>query len=278
MSVHYTNATAKADSKITSRIKIAEVLKCYTGKNAIHHLGGRIVETPFEDLFGASKDVTFYRYEHGNDAQVPNNYVDLLTFENKADDLKYGYFINGDFWKWMPLTDACQKAGTTRHYWVDLCGMPQPNILANLKAYFDKDTIKGEVFVTFFMNPRMRKDIQEIMNKKGIDLISKSESLCEHLNEMFQVRKWEVFDMYINDHSPMAVFRMKNESGFMSTTQQQPVVKQKKETKKHSAEQYAVECKRFSNKQLAILWKKSTMQIAGYAAQAKRKGLLTAAA
>lgn len=273
MSDKYTIQTAAAETKHSSRIKIAEVIKSYKhGKKLIHHLGGRNDETHFENLFGLKKKTSFVRYEYGTDAPTPKKYTQTTWNRNRLNDKKdseFGWFANDNFWD--VFTDFAEAINdVTHHYWLDFCGMPTPETLSEIENYFDNDDdeTRGEVFLTFFLNPRGRLDVANMVNKYGAGLEDKAKSLCEYLNERFQNTKWEVFDTYNNKNSPMGVFRMKNDH--MITKTEKPTAK------KHSAEQYAIECKRFSNKQLAVLWRKSTMQIAGYAAQAKRKGLLTA--
>lgn len=272
MSAHYTRSLAKAETKRTSRVKIWDVLQTYShGKKVIHHLGGRNVDIPFEKLFGGvQKKTSFVRYEAGFDI-TPKKYVPAMWNDDFLNDRKntYGWFVAGDFWEnFTDYTIAINDA--THHFWLDFCGMPTPELVDEMVAGFDNNDFDGEVFATFFLNPRVRKDVEKMVKKYGKGLEDRAKATCEYLNEKFELTEWEVFDTYINGRSPMAVFRMKR-NNMTTKTKKKPVV-----GKRHSAEQYAVECKRFSNKQLTILWKKSTMQIAGYAAQAKRKGLIAA--
>jgi hypothetical protein len=286
MSNNYTDICATNPEKRNSRYRIAQSIKnSNRGFKVIHYLGGKNETTPFENKF-QKKRTTFIRYEMKRNAPVPKNYLsekDFDAFKNHEGLLKIfkerfpqkvkpleslieefqnmnGCFVNQNVfskcWKYL------NEFGDQPHYfWLDFCGAPTPQLLKKIKEVVTTSSVE-ETFVTFYMNPRGKKSVEKITEKYGRFLHNRAVSLCEYFNSLFKDTpeiKCEIFDTYVNGISPMCVIK---------------ISRKKKNVTKKTIKEYAKASKRFSNKQLAVLWKMPIMKIAGLAAAAKRKKLI----
>jgi hypothetical protein len=286
----YTDTKAKNSNKKYSRYKVANDIK-KTGKcqKVIHYLGGPNTSTPFENFFSNGRHTTFIRYEIEKNTQLPDNYLDESSFKNcqvidtlidycdgkegkeimlnelknfkKEINSKYGCFVNGNIFNhYEEYVKMFPKL--PHHFWLDFCGAPKPQLLQKVMEIVNAPYSK-EVYVTLFMNHRGRDSVKGIINYYGkSSLMDRAKSLKSYCEAMMPEKTnviCEVFDTYNNDKSPMAVLKFK---------------KKEKVVLKKSIQEYVEASKRFSNKQLVVLWKMPTMKIAGLAAAAKRKKLV----
>lgn len=286
MSNNYTDACATNPEKRNSRRRIAQSIKnSNRGFKVIHYLGGKNENTPFENNF-QKKRTTFIRYEMKRNVPVPKNYLSekefdafkshqgLLKFfkenfpkkakqfESLIEDCQNtnGCFVNQNVFSkcWKYLNEFGDKP---HYFWLDFCGAPTPKLLNKIKEVVTTSSVE-ETFVTFYMNPRGKKSVEKITEKYGRTLHNRAISLCDYFNSLFKEIpeiKCEVFDTYCNGVSPMCVIK---------------ISRKKKNVTKKTIKEYAKASKRFSNKQLAVLWKMPIMKIAGLAAAAKRKKLI----
>ena len=283
----YTDTKAKNLKKKDSRCKIAKDIK-NTGKHlkVIHYLGGKNPWTPFEDFFTTAR-TTFIRYEFKENTQLPDNYMDESEFIEyqkigrilnylkeigkdgmvqellelkKEMDSKNGCFVNGNIFNYYKKFVEMYP-NHPHYFWLDFCEAPKPQLLQKIMEIVNAPYSK-EVYVTFYMNHRGKDSVRGIINYYGKSLKDRARSLKCYCKAMMPEKTnvtCEVFDIYNNDKAPMAVLKFK---------------KKEKSIPKKSIQEYAKASKRFSNKQLAVLWKMSTMRIAGLAAAAKRKKLV----
>lgn len=288
MSKKYTPAKAKNINKKNSRLKIATDIK-NNGRHTkiVHYLGGRDPSTHFENFFSKGIRTTFIRYEKENNTELPNNYLDEKSFENcnsidplinfaqnnnklqlledlyqikKEIDTKYGCFVNDDvFDKYGKYVDMFSEY--PHYYWLDFCCSPSPEVIKKVMDVVQHNLTK-DVYVTFFMNHRGNEVAKNIIAQRGKSLKNRSLSLKKYCESILPEKTnilCEVFDNYNNDKAPMTVLK---------------ITKKQKTIPKKTVEEYVEASKRFSNKQLAVLWKMPIMKIAGLAAAAKRKKLI----
>lgn len=285
----YTDTKAKNIRKKDSRSKIAKDIK-NTGKcqKVIHYLGGQNPSTPFENFFSNGRYTTFIRYEFKENTQLPDNYLDEASFKNcqgidtlidcwdgkegkeillnelknlkKEINSKYGCFVNGNIFNhYEKYVNMFSKL--PHYFWLDFCEAPKPQLLQKIMEIVNAPYSK-EVYVTFYMNHRGKDSVKGIINYYGKSLKNRAKSLKSYCEAMMPEKTnviCEVFDTYNNDKAPMAVLKFK---------------KKEKVVLKKSIQDYVEASKRFSNKQLVVLWKMPTMKIAGLAAAAKRKKLV----
>jgi hypothetical protein len=289
MSNNYTDSKAKNLHKKDSRYKIANDIK-QNGKNlkVIHYLGGQNTWTLFENFFSKGRNTTFIRYEFKEDTQLPNNYLDEKSFgfckniddlikcyegkENKETllnelkkvkkeiDSSYGCFVNGNIFNhYEKYVNMFPKL--PQYFWLDFCSAPTPQLLQKVMEVVNMSSSK-DVYVTFYMNHRGVESVKGIINYYGKSLKDRGKSLVSYCKAMLPEKtniNCELFYVYNNDKAPMAILKFK---------------KKEKVLPKKSIQEYAEQSKRFSNKQLAVLWKMPIMRIAGLAAAAKRKKLI----
>jgi hypothetical protein len=269
MSIHYTKAVASFATKRLSRKKVAIAMKAsITDRSVIHYLGGTSTQTPFENNF--KKDTTFVRYERMK-SLIPSGYKQV-AFSKKGNailpkNVDRGYFCNGDFFDCYFGVAEKLKA-EQEHFWLDFCGMPKSELLESIYHMFiDKapDNFKS-LYLTFFLNPRNCKDVKESLFTNGEKTTeAKTQTLLNKFKAMIGDRDidCEVFDSYMNGSSPMCVIKLERRN------------KETDMAKTASIENYVrLHSRGFSNKQIAVFWKAGIMQVAGYAACAKRKNLI----
>lgn len=275
MSIQYTEAVATSPAKNNSRNKVAQSMRDSMKDNSIiHYLGGTSTQTPFENEF-EGKDTTFVRYERMR-ALVPSGYKQVLFGQGEDDVIlpKYStkYFVNDDFFDCFHYVhnEVNKKVkGEETHLWLDFCGMPKSDLLDCIYFTFLEESGYDfkSLYLTFFMNPRSCKDMKNMFTGEEKTLEERANTM---LNKIKQIWDWheqedktiEVFDTYHNDKSPMVVFKIeRREAQDMANTA--------------SVENYVNLRKRgFTNKQIAVFWKAGIMQVAGFAAHAKRKQLI----
>lgn len=282
---HYTDSRAKNRLKKNSRSKIAFHIKNDKKAKVIHHLGGKNPHTPFEKYFKLGGRTTFIRYEFKENTPIPNNYIEQKEFVEKDKiqsvleivesrglkwqatcmrkllkeyDDKYGCFVNGNiFSNYMKYVEKFEH--DPHYFWLDFCCAPTPSVLKETKQIVDLKQAKM-VFCTFYMNHRGKNSVKKIIGGDKTPLDTRVKNLNDHFKKMLGNEfTCSVFDTYINGIAPMCVLKIER--------------KGKIQTKK-TIEDYAKASKRFSNKQLAILWKMPIMKIAGLAAAAKRYKLI----
>lgn len=217
MSLKYGTSPATDPTKIASRKKIAKSIQS-TGKHnkVIHYLGGRLPETPFEDLFPFFR-TTFVRYEI-LDCETPNHYTQAEWVEDEfgvglvEKQINHvGYFCNGDLFEHSP--DFVNIFDDVKNYfWIDFCGMPKEVDIENLKKTFslpDMDSVQ-EIYVTFFVNGRGQKYPSLFFTRYGSSLDDRARSLCDSLQEKLEFDNFtfSVFDVYVNRGAPMAVIKI----------------------------------------------------------------------
>jgi hypothetical protein len=267
MSKNYTASVASFVTKRQSRKKVAQSIKDTMRDNSIiHYLGGTSTQTPFENQF-KDRDCTFVRYERMR-SLVPSGYKKVTFNQMEAilpDDVERGYFVNYDFFNSFFEIETKVKGNET-HLWLDFCGMPKNDLLEPIYySFLNEDSADFKtLYITFFLNPRNCKEVKELYNgEKGSKnradiIIKKLQSMAG--NDMFS---FEVFDIYTNKKSPMAVLKIERRT------------KEDDMTKTASVENYVnLRKKGFTNKQIAVFWRAGTMQVAGFAASAKRKKLI----
>lgn len=268
MSLRYTTATAEAKVKRQSRKTIAKDVKETATANriVIHYLGGRSINTPFENLLKGRKDkTTFVRYEIHR-TETPNMYERTtpahIDFDCKQDG-SYGFFINGDFFK--NYVYIANKIKNIQYYWLDFCGPPTGPLVNQLYHQVlnhierDEDSV---CYVTFLLNPRglSKREIENVFGGYGLTRKQRAENIKKYFNNRNQSIQCEVLETYQNGISPMGVFKFTNKN-----------MKQKPKTVSDYAKLHN---DGFTNKQIAVYWRMSLMQVAGYAAQARKKKLL----
>jgi len=285
MSNNYTDDKAKNIHKKDSRLKIATDIKNKgKHKKIVHYLGGQNPWTPFENFFNKGSRTTFIRYEFKSDTELPDNYLDEKSFDHsnsieplmefaqnnnklqlledlqqikKEIDTKYGCFVNDDvFDKYGKYVDMFSE--DPHYYWLDFCCAPSPEVIQKVMDIVQHNLTK-DVYVTFYMNHRGNEVIKNIITQCGKSLKNRSLSLKKYCESILPEKTdiiCEVFDNYNNGKAPMTVLK---------------ITKKEKIIPKKSVEEYLEASKRFSNKQLCVLWKMPTMRIAGLAAAAKRK-------
>jgi hypothetical protein len=231
----------------------------------IHYLGGTSTQTPFENQFKGT-DATFVRYERMK-ALIPSGY-EKVEFQNEGVNIPNGkrMFVNEDFFE--SFFDIYAKVqGNENHLWLDFCGLPTESLMDCINyTFFDKDShIKFKsIYLTFFLNPRNCKEAKELF-KNDTTLDQKATTLLGEFKKMGNTDEFdfEVFDTYINGISPMAVLKIERREKIDDMA------------KTTSVENYVrLHKKGFTNKQIAVFWRAGIMQVAGYAAQAKRKNLI----
>lgn len=271
MSKHYTNIVANYYTKRQSRENVANGIKQTMRNNSvIHYLGGTSTQTPFENKF-KNKDVIFVRYERMK-AIIPNGYSQV-SFNHKGDailprKIDKGYFCNGDFFDcFFPMNEKVQ--GDESHFWLDFCGMPKSDLLESIYyTFFSEDSNVNfkSIYLTFFLNPRSCKDVKEnlfVNNEKTTE--EKSQTLLNKFKSMVEGKDIDckIFENYMNGISPMCVLKIERRANIEDMA------------KTASIKNYVNLHKRgFTNKQIAIFWRAGIMQVAGYAATAKRKGMI----
>ena len=264
MSKHYSRKLSNAFTKQSSRENIANDVKIDAGKTniSLHYLGGAHGNLEFEKLFDSRmKRTTFFRYERSMTA-TPENYAQTRSgdyYENRGED-DYGYFIRGDFFKHF---NNFFDESLPNYLWLDFCGTLTEKLEKHIYDILENISLSDftEVcYVTFFLNPRGCKNSKEIFG--GIkDIDDRANTLCKHFKkDMWANISCEVFETYYNGHSPMGVLKFKNMT--------------KTKTKKTVSDYVALANRGFSNKQISVFWKTGIMNIAGFNAQAKRKGLI----
>lgn len=269
MSKQYTNAVASFVTKRESRKKVATAIQAsITDKATIHYLGGTSTQTPFENKF--KKGVTFVRYERMK-AIVPSGYKQVsFSKYGKAflpKNVDKGYFCNGDFFDcYFPMEEKLQSSQT--HFWLDFCGMPKSDLLDCIYyTFLDAPTESFKsLYLTFFLNPRSCEDVKKNLFVNGEKTTEeKANALLTKFKEMVEGKDidCEIFETYMNGSSPMCVIKLErrtNDNDMAKTA---------------SVDNYVNLHKRgFSNKQIAIFWKAGIMQVAGFAATAKRMKLI----
>jgi len=268
MSVKYTPSVASFVTKRESRKKVANGIKDTMKNNSvIHYLGGTSTQTPFENQF-KNKDCTFVRYERMRSI-VPNGYKQV-TFNSKGNailpkDAERGYFVNDDFFN--SFFDIHSKVkGNETHLWLDFCGMPTNDLLECLyHSFLSENAVEFKsLYLTFFMNPRNCKDLKNMFTNGEKTLEDRANTILSKLKDMAKGEfEFSVFDTYMNGISPMAVLKIERRT------------KEEDMAKTASVENYVnLRKKGFTNKQIAIFWRAGIMQVAGFAASAKRMKLV----
>jgi hypothetical protein len=267
MSKAYTADKASHITKRQSRAMVANDLKKEIKEGSvIHYLGGTSTQTPFENKFKGKQ--TFVRYEMMR-AITPNGY-NQVRFDQTGDAIlpekgENGYFVNDNFFDSFFAVNQKIK-GNELHLWLDFCGMPKSDLLDPIYySFLHEDSVDFKtLYITFFLNPRNCKEVKNLYNgvKGSKDraniIIKKLQSMAGDDNFSF-----EVFDIYNNGKSPMAVLKIERREKINDMSQ------------KASVENYVNLHKRgFSNKQIAIFWRAGIMQVAGYAASAKRMKMI----
>jgi hypothetical protein len=290
MSKQYTDNTAEHPAKVRSRIKIYQEMKKNfepTGSKVIHHLGGIPPRTPFECLFLTDRvageipnEVKFVRYEK-LPCSIPFGYKKLaFDYEGtpnfkKFDGSSVGFFCGKNFFEYYFEIESHITKRYENHFWLDFCGMPKHSDMECLYwTFLDRCDNFRSLFVTFYVNPRSCAEAKEIFRNCGKSMLDKGNALCNYLKTKFPYKgnfECEVFDTYINDISPMVVIKITPKTKQQPTTTEEEINDMAKTA---SMENYVKLSTRFTNKQIAVFWKTGIMQVAGYAAAAKRKGML----
>lgn len=278
MSKQYTKDVASYVTKRQSRAKIANGIKQTMKEGSvIHYLGGTSTQTPFENKF-KNKGVTFVRYERMKSI-TPSGY-ELVTFDKQGEAIipekgEKGYFVNDNFFNSFFEINS-QVRGNESHFWLDFCGMPTSDLLDCIYYTFlyDSDSLYfnsnfKSLYLTFFVNPRNCKEVKAMFTNGEKTLEDRANTLLAKVKEHWEWQDQEeknsieIFDTYVNGKSPMVVLKLERRE------------KVEDMAKTATLENYVNLRKRgFTNKQIAIFWKAGTMQIAGYAANAKRKGMI----
>jgi len=269
MSKLYTKNLASFVSKRISRVKVANGIKeTMKEGSVIHYLGGTSTQTPFENKF-KNKGATFVRYERMK-AIAPSGY-NQVTFDKQGnahipEKGEKGYFVNDDFFNSFFEINS-KVTGNETHLWLDFCGMPKTDLLEMLYyTFLHEDAVNFKsLYLTFFLKTRNCEDVKKNLYCNGEKTIEeKSNTLLNKFKSMAGENvDCEIFDNYMNGKSPMCVIKLERREEIEDMA------------KTASVENYVKLHKRgFSNKQIAIFWKAGTMQIAGYAANAKRKKMV----
>ena len=275
----YTPDNEKNISKAHSRFKVARSIKEDGNQDkVIHYLGGVSEETDFESSF-SKLNTTFVRYER-TPCNLPKDYCHAWKFVlspansrhtfhmelNEKTPEQYGYFANADFFtesqKFMQLPQIIAKKN---YFWLDFCGMPSDSLIGQvndfIKSYND---FAEEIYLTFYMNPRGKEDVEQAVNQYGSSIEERAKSVCHTLKQKISIDiySFSVLDVYVNGRSPMAVIKMKKKMKKTKT-------KTSKQTKNPicNSENYALmRDKGFSNLEIQTMWGVPTMAVAAYQA------------
>jgi hypothetical protein len=279
MSIKYTPSVASFVTKRESRKKVANGIKDTMKNNSvIHYLGGTSTQTPFENQF-KNRDCTFVRYERMRSI-VPSGYKQV-TFDEWGEEaflpkgkIEKGYFVNDDFFNSFFYVDEKvnkKVKGNETHFWLDFCGMPTNDLLECLYWTFLEESAPQNfksIYLTFFMNPRNCKDMKGMFTGNEKTLEERANTMLEKIKQTWQWeyhndKTIEVFDTYHNGKSPMCVLKIERREQIEDMSQ------------KASVQNYVNLHKRgFTNKQIAIFWRAGIMQVAGFAASAKRQKMI----
>ena len=272
----YTPDNEKNISKAHSRFKVARSIKADGNHNkVIHYLGGVSIETDFEQYF-SKQNTTFVRYER-TPCDLPKDYCHAWNFVlspansrhtfhmelNQKNPDQYGYFANADFFtesqKFMQLP---QIIAEKNYFWMDFCGMPSDSLIGQVndfvKSYND---FAEEIYLTFYMNPRGKEDVEQAVNQYGSSIKERAKSVCDTLKKKISVDiySFSVLDVYVNGRSPMAVIKMKKK-----------MKKTKNKISKNpicNSENYALmRDKGFTNLEIQTMWGVPQMAVAAYQA------------
>ena len=269
MSKRYTHALACATSKQSSREKIAcDILSAGSHEKIIPYLGGASDKTPFEDLLrGQMKRNTVLRFEKMRHAEMPISYAEAtggIIQRDRIPSLEYGHYIRGDFFKYIGdiLDQDLPKLPT--HFWLDFCGMPTTKLIQKIyEEVFERisENIGWSCYLTFNVGPRLCKELKQIFKGEKLTTAQKAKRVCKWLSEdNCDNIRGEVFDLYRNGISEMIVLKFTNTDTAKA--------------KKTVSDYLSLANRGFSNKQIAAMWQIGIMQVAGFAAQAKRKGMI----
>ena len=275
----YTPDNEKNISKAHSRYRVARSIKADGDHNkVIQYLGGVSEETDFESFF-SKLNTTFVRYER-TPCNLPKDYCHAWKFVlsptnsrhtfhmelNEKTPDQYGYFVNADFFtesqKFMQLPPIIAHKN---YFWLDFRGMPSDNLIGQvndfIKSYND---FAEEIYLTFYMNPRGKEDVEQAVNQYGSSIEERAKSVCHTLKQKISVDiySFSVLDVYVNGRSPMAVIKMKKKMKKTKT-------KTSKQTKNPicNSENYALmRNKGFTNLEIQTMWGVPTMAVAAYQA------------
>jgi hypothetical protein len=182
---------------------------------------------------------------------------------NQKNPDQYGYFANADFFtesqKFMQLP---QIIAEKNYFWMDFCGMPSDSLIGQVndfvKSYND---FAEEIYLTFYMNPRGKEDVEQAVNQYGSSIKERAKSVCDTLKKKISVDiySFSVLDVYVNGRSPMAVIKMKKK-----------MKKTKNKISKNpicNSENYALmRDKGFTNLEIQTMWGVPQMAVAAYQA------------
>ena len=283
MSKAYKQEHVSSRSKHESRKAVAKDMQSFgTKETVIHYLGGTRNQLIFEELFrNRQKTTSFVRYERDK-TDCPNRYLDYLDYHfykhifNSKDESGHiiGGFVQGDVFENFP--EVVKNHSDKRNFlWLDFCGTVSHNMEYDLMdvifPYIDK-TPETVCYITFYLNARNCENTKEIFKGNGKSIQERLQAVCDRFQETFdngvceeeylidepQHVKVEPFYIYNNGKSPMGIIKITN-----------------MKTKTNKVAEYATLSKRgFTNKQIAVFWRMRLMQVAGYAASAKRQGLI----
>jgi len=270
--VYFENDRNLSVTKSQSRKKVARSMQAsIVGENIlVHYLGGTSTQTPFEDEF--AKKTPFVRYEKMR-SFTPSGYsrvyYDNITGNHYVTIDTKKYFVNGDFWDSVFDMNKIFK-NREHHYWLDFCGTPKQDLLDCIYETFMVDDGQPfkTLYITFFMNPRNAKDVKQLFNGNEKTLEERADTFLNKLKVKWEwedqpEKTIEIFDTYYNGHSPMCILKIERRE------------EENDMTKTASLENYVrLHQRGFSNKQIAIFWRAGIMQVAGFAAQAKRKKMI----
>jgi hypothetical protein len=173
--------------------------------------------------------------------------------------------VNDDFFN--SFFDIHSKVkGNETHLWLDFCGMPTSSLLECLyHSFLSEDAVEFKsLYLTFFMNPRSCKDLKNMFTNGEKTLDDRANTILSKLKDMTKGEfDFSVFDTYMNGKSPMAVLKIERREQIEDMT------------KTASVQNYVnLHRKGFTNKQIAIFWRAGIMQVAGFAASAKRQKMI----
>lgn len=275
----YTPDNEKNISKAHSRFKVARSIKADGNHDkVVHYLGGVSEETDFESYF-SKLNTTFVRYER-TPCNLPKDYCHAWKFVlspadsrhtfhmelNQKTPEQYGYFANADFFtesqKFMQLPQIISKKN---YFWLDFCGMPSDSLIGQVNSFIKfYNDFSEEIYLTFYMNPRGKEDVEQAVNRYGSSLMERAKSICDTLKEKISIDiySFSVLDIYTNGRSPMAVIKMKKKMKKTKTTNS-------KQTKNPicNSENYALmRDKGFTNLEIQAMWGVPQMAVAAYQA------------
>lgn len=266
------------EGKVKSRNLIAKAIKRQFDGNSkwngivITHLGGIYPNYGLElECDSILPEMAHYnRFEENPNVEWPKLYLDGASRFNRFEEHLDGDSFYNAIWK--------NEDDILSVVWLDFCATPTNGRLNLAKEIYD---IEGgycdTMFLTFFTNGRSMGEYNHAFEYTGRGSNEANAlGILELLKREFR-GKVELVMSYVNEHSPMSVYRVMNLKSTRSHTAKMKVYSNRNGTGhlKFTPETYATwHNDGHANQDIGNYYGLSKMQIAGYAARAKMRGLV----